>query len=295
MKLQCLNDETLHKDTLNLVAHERSASVKILHHVKEIDRRKLYSDFKCSSLFDYSVNILDYSEASAQRRIVAARMIADNPEIEKKVEKGALSLTNLSQVNHFFRENQITSKEEKNEILKRVENLSKRDCEKKLFEISGKQLRVREEKKRISSDQSKVSIILSDATMAEVQKLKALLGKEVSMDELIHFMAQAAIEKIEKVKFKQTARPKRLSPAKAKRVPNAAQKREIYKRDKQCVQCGSQYNLNYDHRLPYALGGKTEDNNLRLLCFHCNQRARIKVFGTRSPRSQKTVAPLRPG
>lgn len=279
MKLQHLTDKVLHLGTLKLAAAEREASTQMLHHLREVDRRKLFSDYKCSGLFDYCVRLLGYSEGSAQRRIVAARLLDEFPQLEDKIEKGVLTLTNISQANQYFRENQIEQAKDKMLVLKGIENLSKNGCEKKLFEMSGKEKEVKETKKRISSNKTYVSIVLSDETLVEVEKLKALLGKDLSMDELIKYMAATAIEKVEKQKFKQTSRPRSLSPEKVKRTPGTAIKREVYHRDKKCVQCGGLHHLNYDHRRPWALGGETSIENMRLLCFNCNQRARISVFG----------------
>ncbi|HXH74758.1 MAG TPA: HNH endonuclease signature motif containing protein [Bacteriovoracaceae bacterium] len=277
MNLKHLTDTTLHSDTLKLVNREREVTAQILHHLYENDRRKLYSDYKCPSLFAYCVNILSYSESSAQRRIAAARLLAHIPEIEEKIENGCLNLTILGQANTFFKEQNIEKIEDKKIILKKLEDLTKKECEKKLFELSGDKRPAKEGSKRISKDQVKVSIILSDETQAEVDKLKTLLGKNLSMDELIKFMAKTAIAKVEKDKFKQTERPKSPPPADARRTPSAAIKREVYKRDKCCTKCGSQHYLNYDHREAYALGGKTDLQNIRLLCFNCNQRSRIRM------------------
>lgn len=55
-------------------------------------------------------------------------------------------------------------------------------------------------------------------------------------------------------------------------------KYEIWQNDScQCSKCCSRINLQIDHRKPLALGGKTDGNNLRLLCFNCNQRSRIEA------------------
>lgn len=281
MNLQHLTDQVLHADTLSLVARERELTTKVLHHLKEIDRRKLFSDHKCTSLFDYCVRLLGYSEASAQRRIIAARLLNDLPELEKKIEDGKLTLTNISQANQFFRENDVKDPNTKKTVLRELEDLSKKECEKKLFELFGSEKPAREEKKRISSENSKVTLILSDETWAEVEKLKALLGKDLSMDELIRLMAKTTIEKVEAKKFKQTKPRKSLPPAKVARTPVAEVKRQVYRRDKHCAQCGSLRHLNFDHIKPYAHGGGAEKENIRLLCFQCNQRAKIKVFGTK--------------
>jgi hypothetical protein len=277
MNLKHLTDKSLHIDTIRVVTREREVTSQVLHHIRENDRRKLFSDHHCSSLFAYCVKILGYSESSAQRRIVAARLLSDLPEIESKLEDGTLSLTNVSQANQFFRENEIKSLDEKKEILGAIENLTKKQCKKKILEISGNEKPAREAEKRISKDKHKVTLILSDETMEEIEKLKALLGKNLSMDELIKFMAQSAIQKVEKQKFKQTEKPKSLSPENAKRAVPAAIKREVYKRDQKCLKCGSLNHLNFDHRIHFAMGGRSNMTNVRLLCFSCNQRSRIKM------------------
>ena len=272
MKLTHLQDKTLLDDTKILAGVDRETTLKLLHHLKEIDRRKLYSDLKYSSLFNYCIHELGYSEGSAQRRIVAARMMRDIPEIEEKIETGELTLTNISLVNQF-----IDRPSDRRKVLKAVEGLTKKQCEKKLFEITGKELVPDEIKKRLSEDKVQVAVVLSDETLAEIEKLKGLLGNDFSMDELVRFMAKEAIKSVEKSKFKQTQTSKSLSPvAVGRRVP-ASMKREVYKRDQKCVNCGSSYRLNFDHRVPYALSGPTNKENLRLLCFHCNQRGRISA------------------
>ena len=272
MKLNHVANKILLSDTKKLAGAEREVTVKLLHHLKEIDKRKLYCDLKYSSLFAYCVHELGYSEGAAQRRIVAARAIAEMPEIEKKIEDGSLNLTNISLVNQF-----IEDPKQKREVFKEIENLTKTECEKKLFEITGKEEKLKDRKKRISKDKVQVAIVLSDETMEMVNQLKNLLGKEIEMDQLVQFMAKKAIEAVEKTKFKQTKPRQSLSPAKVGRGIPATVKRHVYARDKKCTNCGTIHNLNYDHILPYALGGTSTKENLRLLCFHCNQRGRMKA------------------
>ncbi|WPU66937.1 HNH endonuclease [Peredibacter starrii] len=276
MRLKHLANKILLGDTKKLVSAERSATTKLLHHLKEIERRKLYCDLKYSSLFAYCVHELGYSEGAAQRRIVAARALAEMPEIEAKIEDGSLNLTNISLVNQF-----IEDPNERREVLKEVENLTKNECEKKLFEITGKEDKPKDKKKRVSKDKIQVAFVLTDETMAYVEKLKDLIGKDLDMDQLVQFMAKEAIKAVEKSKFKQTKPRQSLSPAKVGRAIPASVKRDVYARDKKCTNCGSVRNLHYDHILPFSMGGPSSNDNLRILCSPCNQRARIRAGLTR--------------
>jgi 5-methylcytosine-specific restriction endonuclease McrA len=47
----------------------------------------------------------------------------------------------------------------------------------------------------------------------------------------------------------------------------------VFERDGgRCAECGSNFDLQYDHLIPVATGGATSVENLRILCAPCNQR-----------------------
>lgn len=264
MNLKHLTDASLLRDIKKLTQKEREITTEILHHLKEIDRRKLYSDLKYSTLFEYCIKELGLPESCAHRKIEASRLLNDIPEIEQKIEEGTLNITNLAKAAQFIKEANILDTGIKKDIIKKIENLTTRECDRKLNAMRG-------------SEDRRVRISIQEKTHNELFKIRGFIGSKMTLDEVIMLMIGEMKAKVEKNKFKQNSKVSSLPAQEAGRVISAYVKKEVYKRDKQCVQCGSTQYLNYDHRVPYSLGGKSNMENVRLLCFNCNQRSRIKA------------------
>lgn len=107
-----LSDRQLHHNIKQLVCDERKLLTIILKHLAEVQKRRLFCSYQCSSLFDYAVSFLGYSEGQAHRRITAMRLILEVPEVEKKIETGELSLTNAAEAQRFFRNEGREAKKE---------------------------------------------------------------------------------------------------------------------------------------------------------------------------------------
>lgn len=72
LALEKLRDSELLRRIEVLVQDEHDATIQILHHLNEIERRRLDLDLGYSSLFDYCIQCLEYSPSAAGRRIQAS-------------------------------------------------------------------------------------------------------------------------------------------------------------------------------------------------------------------------------
>lgn len=266
MDLRHLTDRVLLKDIKALVTREREVTSMILHHLREIEVRKAYSDLGFSSLFDYCVRELGYSEPAASRRVNASRLIKDFPDLEEKINSGALTLTNMAEASKFFRDEGIVTKNEKKEILSSIENQTKKECEKTLALFSNKEA------------VKKMCITVEEDTFKLFCELKGILAhRNFNDNQLMKHVFHVAREVIENKRFGLNSKATPPAESTLRYIP-ASVKKEVYKRDLgKCQKCGGMYKIEFDHLLPHALGGKTSVENLRLLCFSCNQRKRIEA------------------
>ena len=97
-----LSDRALLRQTSTLVHHERHLQGAIIDHLAEIDARRLFLQRGCSSLFDYAVRELGYSDAAAGRRIGAVRLCADQPDARERLRDGSLTLSAAAELQWAF-------------------------------------------------------------------------------------------------------------------------------------------------------------------------------------------------
>ncbi len=313
MDLKHLNDRTLFTDTLTHARHEREIMTVVLHHLQEIDKRRLFCDHGCDSIFQFAVKKLGYSEDQAARRVSAMRLLRDLPQIEEQISSGDLSLSHLGMAQSFFRqESKISQRRftaaEKMQVLAKIAKTSVRQAQAITISLSSAPEQLRPEKiKPISEDFSELRITISSELENKIHKLKGLLAHKhsggISTAELLNLLCDLGLQKWDPClqkesktatsrnnlieSSKQTPKPQTKTPATAiqnstssLRKISTSQRRRIWQQAHgKCKNCGSQYALQIDHCLPIALGGDSAIENLRLLCRHCNQRAAIRQFG----------------
>jgi hypothetical protein len=213
MKLNHLTDQALLESAKQLAQTERETLTKILHHLREIERRRLYCDAGCASLFEYAVKCLHYSEGQAGRRIQAMRLIKEIPEIEQKIQSGALSLSNISQAQSFFRDAatgtpgggpKIITRETKLRVLERLENKTSRDGQRELIQLGGESALPKERERVLTDDKSEIKFVMDRALREKLDEVRSLLGPDavsMSFAELIGKIADIGAETLKAKKF----------------------------------------------------------------------------------------------
>jgi len=307
MTLKNLSDDVLIERLKKLVREEREILMSVLHHLREVERRRLFSKYQCGSLFAYAVAELKYSESQADRRISAMRLLRDvpqkdTPQLEAKITSGTLSLTNLVLAQTLFSKEKKAGRqmdaEAKLTVLSQLENQSTRQAEKIVCGISPE---MQARKKELHFN------LIDDESLRE--KLLRLKGHyahaqpNMSLTDLLHRLCDEKLESINRLKSpsapgtrKKTDTTTAVFGSRVTRAPRPASqaeiRRQVWRRDKgRCSNCHSTFALEIDHVIPSAAGGPSTLENTRLLCRACNQRAAIECFGLKKMASHLERSP----
>jgi 5-methylcytosine-specific restriction endonuclease McrA len=284
--IQHLNDSDLLRRARELAQDERRAGIALLHHLREIERRRLYAA-KHGSLHEYVVRELGYSDGAAHRRISAMRLMTRVPEIEEKLQTGTLTLSTASQVQNFISaERRLkgtpTPTSELRALVTEIEGKSSRQTDALLAARSPQvAAALRERPRSLDGESVQVNVVLGPELQKKLQRLRdrmAHRNPNPSLAEQIEMLADLALQKLEGKKTAkvadETPKPEAQSKPQSIRFVPAPFRREVWRRGGgRCEQrlstgerCTRTHRLQVDHRIPRAWGGGSELANLQLLC-----------------------------
>lgn len=284
-----------------LVKEERRVTRAILEHINEVERRRLFAELGFSSIFDWLVKDLGYSESAAYRRMQAARVLRAVPEAAAKIESGALALTTLSKVQTLIRADEKRtglklSPEAKSEIVAKVEGCSSRETEKRLAEHFPEVVaqRTSESVRELGKDRVQVSITLTHEQFEKLKRVQQLLSHrspgastasvlEAAIDVFLERKDPLVRKVSARVPLGNTAsgsgRGQAVKPSLRNAVFRKAQGQCEYRDVRTGRRCDSTRLLEVDHIWPRALGGGNERENLRVLCRTHNQLMAERYLG----------------
>ncbi|MEH3053138.1 MAG: HNH endonuclease signature motif containing protein [Patulibacter minatonensis] len=101
---------------------------------------------------------------------------------------------------------------------------------------------------------------------------------ELSQDDVAALLGERAardarrLERAHALRARAASAPADRAPEGRRAIPREV-RLEVWERDGgRCVECGTDFDLQYDHVIPVALGGGSTGENLQLLCGSCNRR-----------------------
>lgn len=196
------NDELLNKaDSID--REEKNLVALMLHHLREIETRRLFSSLGYKSLFEFTMKRFNYSEDQAMRRISAMRLLKELPEVESKINDGALTLSNLGKAQSFFQKEKKLglqlSNNEKLQVLETLENKSAREADKIILSRSSAPATlIHERVRQVTPELSEIKFAADEKLLQKIEKIKGLLAHSnpnISMMELLHKLCDLGIEK----------------------------------------------------------------------------------------------------
>jgi len=127
-QLRTLSDTDFHHQFETIVSIELASTLKVLHFINDLDRRKSFLELGYSSVLDYCVRKLGYSRSGAGRRIQAARCAHRHPEVFGLLRARELSVGTAALIEG------ILSDDNKDEILRRIRGATHREIERVVSE-----------------------------------------------------------------------------------------------------------------------------------------------------------------
>jgi hypothetical protein len=226
MNLRNETDLVLIQKTESLVREERELLTVILHHLREIDRRRLFSSLKYKSLHEFTVKHLGYPDDQASRRISAMNLLRELPEVEDKINAGDLSLTHLNIAQRHFRNeenatNEPLSREQKLDVLNRIADKPVREAERITFSLSSAPEELKPDRIRtVSEERSEFKFTAATSTREKIETLKGWLAHKhpkLSLGELVAMLCDLGLEQWDPSKTPAAPRVRRGTNARSKR------------------------------------------------------------------------------
>lgn len=291
--LSKLNNFELESSLKGLVTKERNLLHVILEHIREVDTRKIYLERAYPSMYEYLVKELQYSGSAAMRRLEAARLLKQLPELSVSIQNGSLNLTQIGELSKAIKEKEKTTEQKvsslhKAELVALISGKSTRDTQKELAQALDIPVATYD-RQRVQKDESvRLELTISKELFEKLNRCRDLASHRIanevdgaSFSALFEVLATSYLMK-NQAQGKAAAKDvPRQAPASEKinKTLTPRTKRLILNRDKCCQykdptsgkQCGSTFLLQTDHKSSRWAGGNNAQVNLQILCAGHNQ------------------------
>jgi hypothetical protein len=292
----------------SLRTREHACLVSIVEGLVECLRSRVYLDLGYESLWKFLAERLGYSEGAASRRANAARVVLRCPRALDLLRARRVTLCALARLRPVLDE-----VSDPDELLARIEGKGRTEVERTVAAVRPVPARRERVRRRFVKPAAKtgplftstveapvvervaLSFTVDPAAFADFEKAKALLSRklpagmtlEQAFNELVRFYLS---KKDPARRAKRRARRTSTVEVRSRHVP-AELRDEVFLRDgHRCAfvgrdghRCGSTHDLQVDHVRPFALGGPTTADNLRVTCGAHNRHRARRTFGRGCP------------
>lgn len=300
--LKTLSNEALNEKLKKLISKEREILSEIILHIIEVDRRKLYLSLAYPNLFEYLIKHIGYSAGSAQRRIDAARLSREVPEVITNLENGKINLSQISLMQKAIRQvqteqNNKVALETKEKLIEKIQNKSFSESEVMVNKTLNIEVKESSKTSYQQNESVRLEVTLTQNQWEKMLRMRELLSNTLpngSWDQVFEYVAEKVIQQKDKASGQTEVRT---SVSKADERVNMKEEnmkeenmnsrsaipkfiqRQVFTRDKCCQyqdkntkqKCGSKWQLNLDHIQPVWDNGSNRASNLRVLCANHNR------------------------
>lgn len=273
-----------------LVQKERDLLHEVLLTIKEIDSRKTYLELGFGSLFDYLTQGIGYSEGSTQRRIDAARLLKELPQIADRIQTGEIKLNQISLLQKAAREVFKTqsvkvSAQDKLDLLTTLSTKNHSESQKEIAAYFDLPVVEQTKQKMQANESVRIEFTLSKEAFEKLKQAQEHMSHSVPNQDLAMFLEHIC-DKI--IKHKTSTRNSAATVA-AKTLSTSL-KKKVVSQDKCCQYkspitgklCGNKWFHQVDHKQSLWAEGKNEIKNLQVLCAQHNKLKYRKEAGIKT-------------
>jgi hypothetical protein len=284
--LSKLNNFELESALKALALEERTLLHVVLEHIKEVDSRKLYLERAYPSMYEYLVKELQYSGSAAMRRLEAARLLKQIPEISTSIKNGTLNLTQIGVLSQAIKEKEKTTPQkistlQKSELVALISGKSSHETQRDLAQALDIPVTAYDRQRTQQDESVRLELTISKELFEKLNRCRDLASHQIanqidgaSFSALFEVLADAYLKKT--LLVKNTAAEQ---TEKANKTLTQKTKLQILERDKCCQykdpvtgkQCGSTFLGQTDHKSSRWAGGDHAKTNLQMLCAGHNQ------------------------
>ncbi len=251
----------IHHQAIEVVTRYKKVESDLIEILQKADDHKIYLNFNCKSLHDYTMNVLKLSESVAFNFIVVARKAKEVPELKQIIASGKLSVSKARKITS------VLTKANQNEWLRMAVELPQKKLEQEVAKANPKEANP-EKTKYVSESRLNLQMGISEELNKMFRRAQDLesqkKNKHVTLEETLEVVLKQYLETQDPV----------VKSEKIKSRKNLAVARQVQLRDKgQCThrhptgqRCNEKRWLHVHHVLPRSRGGPDTLENLTTLC-----------------------------